>query len=94
MDPANIANMSNFSWYALNDNVMGGVSTGNVTQDANGNLAFYGQLSKKNRGGFASCRTELTPGLLTDTSGLSLTVHIFLITNFSLDYLTRTGAGV
>ena len=75
MDSANMANMDKFTWYALNDNVMGGVSTGNVTQDANGNLAFYGKLSKKNRGGFASCRTELTPGLLTDTSGLSLTVQ-------------------
>merc|ERR1719454_934725 len=39
--------MDKFTWYALNDNVMGGVSTGNVTQDANGNLAFYGKLSKK-----------------------------------------------
>ena len=38
--------MNKFGWYALNDNVMGGVSVGNVTQDEDKNLHFYGKLSK------------------------------------------------
>merc|ERR1711907_379235 len=74
LDSANLANMDDFAWYALNDNVMGGVSKGNVTKDSNGYLNFYGHLSKKNRGGFASCRTELKEGMLRDTSGFSITV--------------------
>ena len=69
-----MADMDQFKWYALNDNVMGGVSTGNVTKDEDGNLKFFGKLSKKNRGGFASCRTELPESMLAGTDGLSLKV--------------------
>ena len=78
-----MADMDQFKWYALNDNVMGGVSAGNVTKDDDGNLRFFGKLSKKNRGGFASCRTELPENLLAGTDGLSLKVNclstIFLL---------------
>ena len=77
-----MANMDDFAWYALNDNVMGGVSTGNVTKDTNGYLNFYGHLSKKNRGGFASCRTEISEGMLKDTSGFSITVKKTRFLNF------------
>ena len=69
-----MADMDQFKWYALNDNVMGGVSAGNVTKDEDGNLKFFGKLSKKNRGGFASCRTELPENMLAGTDGLSLKV--------------------
>ena len=75
MDSINYANMDRFSWYALNDNVMGGVSTGNVTKDESNNLHFYGKLSSENRGGFASCRTEIETGLLSGTTGLSFLVR-------------------
>ena len=78
-----MANMDDFAWYALNDNVMGGVSTGNVTKDSNGYLNFYGHLSKKNRGGFASCRTELKEGMLRDTSGFSITVKLLIFVHFN-----------
>merc|ERR1712137_566657 len=50
----NFANMDMFKWYALNDNVMGGVSNGNVTKNDANNLSFWGKLSSENRGGFAS----------------------------------------
>ena len=68
--------MDQFTWYALNDNVMGGISVGNVTKDQNGNLNFFGKLSPEHRGGFASCRTEIETGLLTGTNGLSFLVRV------------------
>ena len=66
--------MDMFKWYALNDNVMGGVSNGNVTKNDANNLSFWGKLSSENRGGFASCRTEIETGLLDGYSGLSFMV--------------------
>ena len=81
-----MADMDQFKWYALNDNVMGGVSAGNVTKDDDGNLRFFGKLSKKNRGGFASCRTELPENLLAGTDGLSFKVNCL----FSLFLLSPT----
>ena len=77
----NFANMDMFKWYALNDNVMGGVSNGNVTKNDANNLSFCGKLSSKNRGGFASCRTEIETGLLDGFSGLSFMVCFTLIPN-------------
>merc|ERR1719153_1766386 len=68
---SNFANMDIFQWYALNDNVMGGVSNGNVTKNDENNLNFWGKLSSENRGGFASCRTEIKTGLLDGYIGLS-----------------------
>ena len=70
----NFANMDMFKWYALNDNVMGGVSNGNVTKNNANNLSFWGKLSSENRGGFASCRTEIETGLLDGYTGLSFMV--------------------
>ena len=70
----NFANMDMFKWYALNDNVMGGVSNGNVTKNDANNLSFWGKLSSENRGGFASCRTEIETGLLDGYTGLSFMV--------------------
>ena len=75
----NFANMDMFKWYALNDNVMGGVSNGNVTKNDANNLNFWGKLSSENRGGFASCRTEIETGILDGFSGLSFMVCFTLI---------------
>ena len=44
-------------WTALNDEVMGGISTGNAVV-AGGRLRFAGALSLANNGGFASVRTK------------------------------------
>ena len=44
------------SWYAVNDTVMGGVSSGSVTFDEN-SMVFEGAVSTDNNGGFASVRS-------------------------------------
>lgn len=44
-------------WFALNDGVMGGVSTGGSRATENGTLEFSGRVSLENNGGFASIRT-------------------------------------
>merc|ERR1712137_78744 len=74
-DTNNFANMDMFKWYALNDNVMGGVSSGNVTKNDANNLNFWGKLSGENRGGFASCRTDIETGVLSGYTGLSFMVR-------------------
>jgi NADH dehydrogenase [ubiquinone] 1 alpha subcomplex assembly factor 1 len=45
------------SWVAVNDGVMGGVSSGRVSRK-NGVLTFSGRVSLKNNGGFASARSN------------------------------------
>lgn len=49
---------SSDGWSVINDTVMGGVSTGEV-EVADGALAFTGELSLDNNGGFASVRSQL-----------------------------------
>ena len=73
--------MDMFKWFALNDNVMDGVSNVNVTKNDANNLSFWEKLSSQNRGGFASCRTEIETGLLDGFSGLSFMVCFTLIPN-------------
>jgi hypothetical protein len=62
-------------WGALDDVVMGGVSTSSLQQDPEGAL-FTGNVSTDNSGGFASVRTRnFDPPLnLGGTAGLSLRV--------------------
>lgn len=45
-------------WVSVNDNVMGGRSEGAFRVQKDGILEFYGNLSLKNRGGFASIRSR------------------------------------
>ncbi|MFK8030356.1 MAG: CIA30 family protein [Gammaproteobacteria bacterium] len=49
-------------WTAVNDGVMGGKSSGNMTAIETG-LRFSGTLSLENNGGFSSVRTPLNTGL-------------------------------
>ncbi|CBY07178.1 unnamed protein product [Oikopleura dioica] len=60
-------------WSTINDNVMGGVSNGQV-EVSDGLLKFTGQLSNKFNGGFASCRTKFEAGTLKDFSGIEVEV--------------------
>ncbi len=46
------------TWFPLNDNVMGGVSTGNFDFSDENTLVFSGKVSLENRGGFASIRSK------------------------------------
>ena len=52
-----IIEVSQNQWEIVNDNVMGGVSIGNF-KIQNNRLIFFGKLSSKFNGGFASIRTR------------------------------------
>jgi monofunctional biosynthetic peptidoglycan transglycosylase len=54
------------SWRAVNDSVMGGVSSGGMTQEGE-MLVFTGELSLENNGGFSSVRRLVEQ----DLSGIS-----------------------
>jgi len=45
-------------WRSVNDNVMGGVSTGRFTVSDDATFQFFGRLSLANNGGFASVRSS------------------------------------
>lgn len=56
---ASFENPSTLSnWGAVNDSVMGGVSTSSFRQTNDGTLLFQGQLSLENNGGFVSLRNR------------------------------------
>ena len=66
-------NLSIEPWRAVNDGVMGGVSSGMMIETEHG-LAFKGSLSLENNGGFASVRRLMTEDL-SDTRGVRITVR-------------------
>jgi|TARA_B100001063_G_C16502807_1_gene422911 NADH dehydrogenase [ubiquinone] 1 alpha subcomplex assembly factor 1 len=47
------------SWVIVNDDVMGGISSCEMSLDNNGNGIFEGQISTANNGGFSSIRLNL-----------------------------------
>ena len=59
-------------WVAVNDTVMGGVSKGSARLNADGHLVFFGELSLKNNGGFASIRTRNQDNLLAGNDTLNV----------------------
>jgi NADH dehydrogenase [ubiquinone] 1 alpha subcomplex assembly factor 1 len=62
-------------WRAVNDNVMGGVSSGKVSSTS-GTLSFTGILSLENNGGFASIRSGSLRGLdLSKDTGFAFRVR-------------------
>lgn len=61
-------------WRAINDNVMGGISLGEMRVEAGVGI-FSGELSLENNGGFASVRREPDPVDLSDATGLALYVR-------------------
>jgi NADH dehydrogenase [ubiquinone] 1 alpha subcomplex assembly factor 1 len=52
------------TWFTLTDNVMGGVSTSNLSYK-NGSIVFSGNVSFENNGGFASFRSGFSKFDLT-----------------------------
>lgn len=64
--------MSAGSWYAVNDDVMGGVSSGKMTV-TDDQLLFHGELSLQNNGGFASVRRRVSEDM-AGSIGIRLTV--------------------
>ncbi|MGM0983375.1 MAG: CIA30 family protein [Pseudomonadota bacterium] len=61
-------------WRAINDNVMGGISQGNMNIEE-GIGVFSGEISLENNGGFASVRREPEAFDLRDASGVVLHVR-------------------
>lgn len=66
-------NMDARPWRSVNDGVMGGVSSGSMLQNGNV-LAFTGELSLENNGGFASVR-RLAEQDLTGATGVRIEVR-------------------
>ncbi len=62
-------------WQIVLDGVMGGVSTGRVTQPEGGVLRFSGELSLENNGGFSRTQTTVPEGSLKDASGIEARVR-------------------
>ena len=58
------------SWTSVNDGVMGGVSKGGFKYTGQGTMAFTGELSLENNGGFSSIRNKLASLDLTGTTGI------------------------
>ena len=61
-------------WYSLNDNVMGGISRGDLKLTPDGIGIFSGELSLANNGGFSSVRTGISKGGLTEADGIKIKV--------------------
>jgi NADH dehydrogenase [ubiquinone] 1 alpha subcomplex assembly factor 1 len=61
-------------WQAVNDGVMGGVSSGRFRITPDKTLEFFGTLSLENNGGFASVRTK--PAELDIKAGDTLVVRV------------------
>ncbi len=62
-------------WFAVNDGVMGGVSSSQMAVTSDGMAVFAGDLSLENNGGFASVRTDIRAHDLSPFSGLALRVR-------------------
>lgn len=58
------------TWYAVNDDVMGGISRSALTLNQNGTATFSGDLSLENNGGFASIRSPLANKLDENLEGI------------------------
>lgn len=61
-------------WYTVDDDVMGGVSSSTVAVTDAGTLAFSGNMSLENNGGFSSVRSDWTPMDLSSADGILLRV--------------------
>lgn len=65
-------------WRFFTDQVMGGVSTGQVTLLSEGERRFArmtGEVSTENRGGFIQMRRDLAPGDASGATGVRLVVR-------------------
>ncbi len=62
-------------WRTVLDGVMGGRSTGRVTQPEAGILRFSGELSLENNGGFSQTQTSLPVGSMKDAIGIEARVR-------------------
>ena len=68
-----IKNVNNNKWHIVNDDVMGGVSKGNISY-INNTLIFKGEISLDNNGGFSSIRKYPKNILVNKNNKIVLTV--------------------
>lgn len=61
-------------WRNVDDNVMGGISQGNINVTEQNTAIFSGTLSLENNGGFSSVRRDVRDIDLSQATGLSLRV--------------------
>ena len=61
-------------WQIVNDGVMGGLSEGNLEFTDKGTMKFFGELSLKDNGGFATARSAAVDLNLSNDLGLLLNV--------------------
>jgi len=61
-----------YNWNIVNDDVMGGISTSNLSLSKENNLVFNGYLSLENNGGFASSRLNLYKETLNDVKSFRI----------------------
>ena len=74
-DEVDYAVYTQHKWFSVNDDVMGGKSSGHFALDEKtSEFLFWGQLSFENRGGFASLRTPVMGDELLDADGISAVV--------------------
>jgi monofunctional biosynthetic peptidoglycan transglycosylase len=62
-------------WFVVNDDVMGGRSSGGLNAAGSGTAAFEGHVSLENNGGFTTVRTEIPDGALAGGSQILLRVR-------------------
>jgi NADH dehydrogenase [ubiquinone] 1 alpha subcomplex assembly factor 1 len=62
------------TWFPLNDNIMGGVSTGDFNFTEDNTLIFSGKVALENKGGFASIRSKKVAVNLEDVKSFKLRV--------------------
>ena len=60
------------SWYIVNDDVMGGVSSSYFDINKDGNAVFNGEISLENNGGFASIRHVSKPIFIGDKTTITV----------------------
>jgi NADH dehydrogenase [ubiquinone] 1 alpha subcomplex assembly factor 1 len=62
-------------WQPINDAVMGGLSSGRLSHEAEGHALFAGEVSLANQGGFASVRSPVFAVVASSGSAYRLTVR-------------------
>ena len=70
INPENGVGVNN--WSIINDDVMGGVSSSNITINDQNNIVFSGFLSLKNNGGFASSRLNYSKKTLAGVKSFKI----------------------
>lgn len=62
-------------WRAVNDTVMGGISSGRMMRSSEGNAVFAGTVSLENNGGFASVRGPNLAQGLGEFAGIAVRIR-------------------